>query len=431
MPPPKSQTTQTLNADQQAALFRAIADNSNNVVGVKDLAGRYLYVNTKYSQLFHLPQEHYLGRTDAELFPADTAAQFRANDLRVQHDNMALTIEEIVQVDGQTRHFLSVKFPIHDFLGTLYATGLIATDITARKAAEQLLWASEERFRLAFEQATVGMAMIDIGGNILRINPHGSQLFGYQHPELEGRSIESITHPQDRARVMALIRKILRNDLPHGEIEKRYLHKAGHFLHCRVAISLVRDPQGVPLYFVAHINDITETLRIEEELLRLANTDPLTGVANRRPFLERMQQELARVRRYGTPACCLMLDFDHFKLINDRWGHSSGDAVLRYFSQTCLQRLRATDLLGRLGGEEFAILMPDTALAGARELGEQLRVWVAEHPLQIGDQQICFSISLGMTELRADDKNPDQVLARTDEALYRAKDLGRNRVEVV
>ncbi|BEV73663.1 MULTISPECIES: GGDEF domain-containing protein [unclassified Paludibacterium] len=414
---------------EHSSLFRAITDHSDNVISVKDLDGRYLYVNQQYIRLFHQPAERYYGHTDSELFPPEIATQFRNNDLRVQQQNAALTVEEIALVEGQPRHFLSVKFPIHNALGQMYATGLIATDITERKAAEQQLWASEERFRLAFEQATVGMTMVDINGMILRINPFGSQLLGYQQHELEGRHINSITHPQDRTRSMALIRKALASNLPHAEIEKRYLHKDGSVLFCRIATSLIRDSQGQPLYFVSHINNVTETLRIEAELKRLANTDPLTGVANRRPFLERMQHELARVRRYGVHSCCLMLDFDHFKRINDRWGHSGGDAVLQYFSQVCQQRLRATDLLGRLGGEEFAILMPNTDLAGARELGEQLRHWVTQHPLQQGEQQIHFSISLGITEMRAEDTSPDQVLARTDEALYRAKDLGRNRIE--
>ncbi|MBV8048713.1 MAG: diguanylate cyclase [Paludibacterium sp.] len=425
------QSIQALNPELYDALFRAIAEHSINVIGVKDLDGRYLYVNPQYGQLFHHPLAHFIGHTDAELFPSDIATAFRANDLRVQQQGQALTVEEMAWVDGQKRHFLSVKFPIRDHHGHLYATGLIAIDIHARKTTEQQLWASEERFRLAFEHATAGMAMIDINGIILRINPHGSHLLGYERAELEGKRLSTVTHPQDRARMTRLIRMAVRRGLHQANIEKRYLHKDGRVLRCRVAISLVRDDMGQPLYFIAHINDITETLRIEEELTRLANTDPLTSVANRRPFLERMQQELARVRRYGTQACCLMLDFDHFKHINDHWGHSTGDAVLQYFSRACQQRLRATDLLGRLGGEEFAILMPDTPLEGARELGEQLRSWVETHPLEIGKQRIPFSISLGLTTLRADDKNPDQVLSRTDEALYRAKDRGRNRLETV
>lgn len=424
-PPPQA----GLSPAQQALLFRALAEHSSNVVGIKAPDGRYLYVNQEYLRLFHCAPGDFIGRSDAELFPAEVAATFRRNDLQVMEHGSTLAVEETVPVDGAPRHFLSLKFPIRDADGRITATALIATDITGRKEAERRLWASEALFRQAFDHATVGMTVLNPDGRVLRANPRFCAMLGRTRDTIEGGDMLALTHPDDQAIGNGFRRKALAGGPPSAEFEKRFITSAGETLHCRVSSSLVRDDAGQPVFFVSHVTDITERRRIEAELVRLANTDPLTGVANRRPFLARLREELARVRRYGTPASCLMLDFDHFKHINDQWGHSSGDAVLQYFSRTCRKRLRETDLLGRLGGEEFAILMPATPLEGAVALAEQLRQWILAHPLKHGDTRIAFSLSIGVTVLRPDDASPDQVLARTDAALYRAKAAGRNRVE--
>lgn len=416
-------------ANHRAFLFKAIADNSRNIVGIKDLDGRYLYVNGEYPKLFGLPAETFVGKTDHQLFARALSDRYRANDLLIQQQQQSTVFEEQAMIDGELRHFLSVKFPVFDDDGTMIATGLIATDITERKQAEQRLWASQELFRLAFEHATVGIALVATDGTLLRVNPQLGKMFGYTPDALEGTNVNDLAITSDRTLSSEFIHRALAGEQESGVFDKRYRHKQGHVVYCRVSSALVREADGRPAYFISHVSDITESRRVEEELKRLANTDPLTGLANRRPFLEAMRQELARIRRFGTRASCLMLDFDHFKHINDRWGHSSGDAVLQHFSRLCQERLRASDLLGRLGGEEFAILMPGTPLEGARTLAEQLRVWIAEHPLHCGDNLIAYSVSMGVTELLAGDDSPDQVLARVDEALYRAKERGRDRVE--
>jgi diguanylate cyclase (GGDEF)-like protein/PAS domain S-box-containing protein len=419
-----------LDPQQQALLFRALAEHSRNVVGIKDLEGRYLFVNREYQRLFHHDTVAFIGHRDIELFPPETAAVLRKNDLVVQERGDTLAVEESVPVDGIPRQFMSIKFPIRDTSGAIIATAIIATDITAKRESERRLWTSEALFRQAFDHATVGMIVLDPTGIVLRANPRFCRMLGYTRETVEGRNISEFTHEEDRTIGNAFRARALDGGPVSAEFDKRLLTLRGETLYCRVAISLVRDDNDLPAFFVSHVNDVTESRRIEAELVRLANTDPLTGVANRRPFLSRLHEELARVRRYGTQASCLMLDFDHFKQVNDRWGHSSGDALLQHFSQLCAERLRITDLLGRLGGEEFAILMPETAQAGAVALAEQLREWVTSHPLQLGAQRIPFSISIGVTELTASDDSPDQVLARVDAALYHAKALGRNRVEV-
>lgn len=169
-------------------------------------------------------------------------------------------------------------------------------------------------------------------------------------------------------------------------------------------------------------------LKIEEELRVWATTDSLTGIANRRHFLDMADREIQRTRRYGRPLSVLILDADHFKAINDQYGHAVGDETLKAIVRVAATCLRDADLLGRLGGEEFGALLPETDLVGARELAERLRTAVAALELQVDTTTIRPTISIGCAALSAEGEGIDAVLARADRALYRAKGQGRNCV---
>ncbi|WPZ33765.1 diguanylate cyclase [Thalassobaculum sp. OXR-137] len=172
-----------------------------------------------------------------------------------------------------------------------------------------------------------------------------------------------------------------------------------------------------------------EDLNIELE--RLATTDSLTGLANRRAFRERVTLELRRLDRYGGEACLMMMDLDHFKAVNDSYGHDAGDAVLRAVAQRVSGQLRETDTFGRLGGEEFAVLAAGTPVEQGAMVAHRLLSSVREQPVIWNGLEIAVTTSIGMTALRAGDGSIDAALARADQALYASKDGGRNRVEVL
>lgn len=188
-----------------------------------------------------------------------------------------------------------------------------------------------------------------------------------------------------------------------------------------------RDVDG-GMRWTGFMQDVTEQHAAGEELRRLATTDTLTGVANRRSFIERARNELDRVRRFGESACMLMLDLDHFKKVNDRWGHSVGDEVLRHVARVCGAQLRSIDLFGRLGGEEFGVLLAGTDAQGAAGLAERIRQAVERAPAQTAAGPVTVTISIGVSGMRGTDPDPDAALIRADEALYEAKRGGRNRV---
>jgi diguanylate cyclase (GGDEF)-like protein/PAS domain S-box-containing protein len=178
------------------------------------------------------------------------------------------------------------------------------------------------------------------------------------------------------------------------------------------------------------MTEVTERKGIEVELRRLAVTDPLTGLPNRRFFMSRMEAELARLRHdRRKPAAIVMIDLDHFKDTNDRYGHASGDKVLRHFVGILGSCLRETDVAGRIGGEEFAVLLPASDQADAMAFGTRLLRRLGASPYVEDNLRIGVSASLGVTVMSPDDSTVDESLARGDRALYRAKGNGRNRIE--
>jgi diguanylate cyclase (GGDEF)-like protein len=164
------------------------------------------------------------------------------------------------------------------------------------------------------------------------------------------------------------------------------------------------------------------------EVVRLATIDPLTEIANRRGFIERCETERARAARADRPLSLLMIDVDHFKAINDRYGHDGGDAVLRAIADRFRQTLRSADVPGRLGGEEFAILLPETDLQGAGLLAERLRAAVEQMSTSFETYRIAVTVSIGVVAVRHDDGAIERALHDADALMYRAKDRGRNCV---
>jgi len=164
------------------------------------------------------------------------------------------------------------------------------------------------------------------------------------------------------------------------------------------------------------------------ELLHLATTDALTGLANRRSFMDRAALDLENARRHRRPLCLLALDIDHFKRINDTYGHAAGDQVLVALANSLTQQLRGIDAIGRLGGEEFAVLLPETPVASATEIAERLRETIGCLQIKSGDKVIAITASLGVAQAPEGASTIADTLAAADAALYRAKAAGRNRV---
>jgi diguanylate cyclase (GGDEF)-like protein/PAS domain S-box-containing protein len=279
------------------------------------------------------------------------------------------------------------------------------------------------------DNSPVAIVVHDVEGRIRYVNPWFLTLYGYTRDEVLG-SDHSRLFPQEargaeRARLYA---EIARTGFWRGEDQRQ--RKDGARFPSSTSITELRDGAGRAVAWSDVSRDVSGRKRMEEELTRLATTDSLTGAANRRVFMDSGAEEAYRARRYNRPLSVLMLDLDHFKRVNDRFGHPTGDEVLVAVTQACRQELRASDLFARLGGEEFAVLMPETELRVARDVGARLleRVEALEVPAEGGPVRV--TVSVGVACLRPGDDGVEEVLKRADKALYAAKDAGRNRVVV-
>ena len=247
--------------------------------------------------------------------------------------------------------------------------------------------------------------------------------------DADAKNLREKIHPDDLEDYMERIRQSAET-MTEWRGEYRIVFSDGS-VHWRLSSAIPRRLSDGSILWYGYGADIDTRKHLEAELVRQATTDALTGLQNRRSFFANAERELARMQRGKTDTGALiMIDLDHFKRINDTYGHGTGDEVLRHLASTLMNTLRRSDHAGRLGGEEFALLLPDTSEEQGLLLAERLRVSIAETPVTTPTGDIFFTASMGLTLLAGTDHDIDTALARADDALYRAKEAGRNRVQV-
>lgn len=280
--------------------------------------------------------------------------------------------------------------------------------------------------------AAVGEGIFVIGrrGESIYVNRSACQLTGYRAEELLSSNIHSLIHrhgSEDTGGRCPIL-KTLETGVPYEGDEWFTRSDGSRFPVVVTSRPMLENSRiaGVVTVF----RDITERKKMEKRLSHLATVDELTGLLNRRALLSAISAEIARQHRSGGHSAVMMIDFDHFKQINDTYGHDAGDRVLQHVSDIARKCLREIDLLGRIGGEEFAALLPNTDLEGARILAERLRERVERSSTrsEAGDE-ITMTLSVGICELKQNERDASDVLRRADGALYKAKQGGRNRVE--
>jgi len=289
----------------------------------------------------------------------------------------------------------------------------------------------EEKFRVIADYSHSWEAWFSADGKLLWVNPGVERLTGYTAEECMGQRSHpmEIVHPEDRAMVARSMPAAAKQP-SLKELEFRVVCKDGSVRWCAVVTHPCHDSQGRNVGFRASVRDISDRKALQQQLELLASTDPLTGVINRRRFFHTAEAELYRARRYDRPLVLALVDIDHFKRINDTHGHAVGDDTLKTLAHAFANRLRRSDLFARFGGEEFVMLLPETQLGDGLRLCERLRQMVETIKLQVPDKPdpFGFTVSIGVADLQHEGDSLNQLLARADAALYKAKRDGRNQV---
>jgi len=304
--------------------------------------------------------------------------------------------------------------------------------ITARERLEEAIDKSERdlrehhlRFQSAFGNAPIGMALVDMEGRWLEINDSICRITGYSREELRATTLRAITHVDDVDNDAEEMENLLAGRIPSYQVERRYRHAWGHSFWVLVTVSLVRDAQDRPLHMISQVQDISDRKQSARRLEYLIDHDFLTGLLNGRRFGEEVAQEIQRSVRYGTGGAVLMIDLDNFKEINDSFGHLAGDDLLRSVAGALKHRIRQTDILARVGGDEFAVLLPETDPEQARVVADLIVGTLHRNIAMLGDRSVRTTASVGIALL--DGQDAASVLANSDSAMYQAKAAGRDR----
>lgn len=337
------------------------------------------------------------------------------------------------ELRGLNGRLLAIDFsikPVRDPAGRISLLIAEGRDISGRRDAEIALRESETLFRHTFDNAPIGIALVSPDGRWLAVNRALPRIVGYSERELLDMTFQDITHPDDLDSDMALLEQVLAGKRDGYTLDKRYIHKQGHVVDIQLDVSLKRDPQGRPQFFISQIQDISERKRYEDSLTHEAHHDALTGLPNRRYFEDVLDERLYSGGLGRRRQTLLYLDLDRFKLINDTCSHQAGDRVLRELSRLLSERLRSGDLLARLGGDEFAVIADCAGVEEAMRLATSLIQVVGAYRLVWEDRQFQLGLSIGIAVADDTTRSSAELLKRADTACYIAKQRGRNRAQV-
>lgn len=303
-------------------------------------------------------------------------------------------------------------------------------DVTERKRIELKLRASESRYKSLFETAKDAIFIMS-GEVFIDCNPATLDMFRCTREQIINKPpyVFSPALQPDGRDSLSSAREKIHAALQGQTMLFEWWHQRadGEVFYAEVSLHVFRIEADD--FIVAIVRDINKRKLLEQQLEKQAHTDVLTGLNSRGHFLALLEQEIKRAKRYNNPLSVAMLDLDHFKAINDNHGHQAGDEVLKTFARVCLEVLRKIDVIGRVGGEEFVVLFPETTLEQALEVAERLRRAIALTAVHIeSGVSIRFTVSMGLASLDNRDINLDGLLNQADKALYQAKYGGRNQV---
>lgn len=284
---------------------------------------------------------------------------------------------------------------------------------------------------LAIGLTDYALASLDHHGCVQDWNPSIARITGFSEDEVIGRSL-SMFYPEDAIPEQRVLDRLHEADRTGWSLDEGWCVRADarrYWGSCLIAPLHDRDDAQDERAYSLIIRDVSDRREAAEALLKAVSCDHLTGLLNRRAFVEAVELEMQRWARFPRPLSLVMIDADHFKRINDQYGHSAGDAVLRHLAAGMTATFRAMDVLARFGGEEFVVLLPDTTLDGAEIVAQRLCQLLASQAVEVGGQAVRYTVSAGVAAMDAGVSGFDALMQRADEALYAAKAGGRNRVE--
>jgi diguanylate cyclase (GGDEF)-like protein/PAS domain S-box-containing protein len=407
--------------------LRLVADNIPGLIAYVDLGERYQFNNSAFQRWFGLPND-LTGRSVREVWGDARYRLIRPNierALRGERVNYEYDFEH----QGVTRQVLANYVPDFDVFGRVKGFFVMGTDVTQLSEAQAALRAEHARLEAALDGSSVALWDTDLRTGRVYLSDAWAQIVGAPPGETTTTAdvLAGLVHPDDLELLHKASIEAMKGTVGSYAIEHRVRTRTGgwRWILSRGRVTERDRASGRALRMIGTNVDITDRKRIEEAVQSAAQSDPLTGLANRALLGDRLRLALARTRRHGTPVAMLYLDIDRFKDINDRLGHGAGDTLLQDFAARLRSSVRATDTVARFGGDEFVILLEDVKERGhAARIAEKI-VHEARQTLRLQDHEVVATASIGVaySEVAID---ADELLKRADAALYEAKAAGRD-----
>ena len=402
---------------QELKQYEQIILHSPEGIVLVNADGRYLMANDASLESVGLDREELLGKRSIDLFGREFYETVSLPNMRRAFAGEASATSSWVDHPSGIKQYMTITYyPVPDIRGKNSLVAIHTKNMT------DLHFAQKEKQRI-FDLSLDMLAIIAMDGEFKEVNPSWTRTLGWSQEDLLGSKWVEYVHPEDIPKTRDAAQGLEKGE-PVMDFVNRLRTRDGLYRH--IAWMASPDVGHRLIYCVAR--DVTNRVSREQELFIMSTIDPLTGANNRRSFMEKLDEEVERSLRYGAPMTLLALDIDHFKKVNDTYGHAVGDKVLQRCVDICKQTLRSSDTFGRIGGEEFMAILPFADPDTGHDAAERLRIELSQCAQGGEDDLPSFTVSIGMTQTREGD-TAETLQKRADEALYRAKENGRNRVE--
>ena len=402
-----------------------IANNVKAVLFMKDLHGRYLYVNKEFVRLFSKSEQEVMGQTDFDLFPAAYAARFVEADRKIMFSGHQQELEEVVQMADGDHYYWSVKIPLKNQQGDVYGICGIAHDITEIKQQTHALKIAS----IAFETQEP-IVITDHTFHIVRANHAFAQALGYTEQTLIGRQVFTMM-ARAEAEFPLQQSSLLAQSESGWAGELSCQRQDGVWFPSYTTITPVKGSDQSITNYVVVLNDISEQKARENQIMELAYFDALTGLPNRLLMNDRLNQAMLTGEREQAYGALLFIDIDNFKFINDTYGHDVGDQLLKKAAHRIQQSVRSVDTVARFGGDEFVVVLKRVhrqqkeAADIAREIVSQIVRNIAD-PYVLNEVEHRTSCSVGITLFKGSLQSTEELIKQADIALFKAKLAGKN-----
>jgi diguanylate cyclase (GGDEF)-like protein/PAS domain S-box-containing protein len=405
--------------------YRSVIERANDGIGIIQDDSVIKFVNSQMAQMIGYQAADLINRRFTDFIPTEYVEELMTRyNKRLAGEPVPPVYEiRLLKKSGEEID-VEINAGIIQYEGTP-ADLVFVRDITERKRAEEALEASERRYRELVEDASDVVYTTDPDGYFTYVNSQAKKFTGYSEKELIGKLFTELISPEWRDRVQSFYLQQRDNLVRNSTLEFPIITRSGDekWVEQKTTM-LIEGDQVTGVQSI--VRDITERKRVEEALREMATIDPLTSLYNRRRFSEFLAHEIDRNKRYQTDLSVIMFDIDHFKNINDTYGHEEGDKVLKMFGARMKDIIRESDIIARWGGEEFMILAVNSDVKNAQVIAEKIR---ADIEAQHFTGAAKFTVSAGVSQIEPDD-DAACLIDRADKALYQAKSNGRNQVQV-